>query len=85
MLTTYVQKSLAIPALGGTISQIEDIFAKGGSIAFVGFGKFSIAEHAAENSRNPQASEKLKIPASKTAKFVPGKEMKEAVNKQENK
>ena len=72
-------------ALGGILGQIKKILGKGESIAFVGFGKFSVADRAARDGRNPQTGETLKIPASKTAKFTPGKELKEAVNKKKKK
>ena len=72
-------------ALGGILGTIEDILAKGESVAFVGFGKFSVAERSARDGRNPQTGETLKIPASKAAKFSPGKELKDAVNKKKKK
>ena len=78
--TSMTQADLG-KALGGILGTIEDILAKGESVAFVGFGKFSVSERAARDGRNPQTGETLKIPASKAAKFTPGKELKEAVNK----
>lgn len=72
-------------ALGGILGTIEDILAKGESVAFVGFGKFSVADRSARDGRNPKTGEVLKIPASKTAKFSPGKELKDAVNKKKKK
>ena len=68
-------------SLDGILEQIKAILAKGESLAFIRFGKFSVSERAARDGRNPQTGETLKIPASKTAKFTPGKELKEAVNK----
>ena len=78
--TSMTQADLG-KALGGILGTIEDILAKGESVAFVGFGKFSVAERSARDGRNPQTGETLKIPASKAAKFSPGKELKEVVNK----
>ena len=72
-------------ALDGMIDQIENILAKGESVAFVGFGKFSFADRAARDGRNPKTGEVLKIPASKASKFSPGKELKDAVNKKKKK
>ena len=68
-------------SLDGILEQIKAILAKGESVAFVGFGKFSVADRAARDGRNPKTGEVLKIPASKAAKFSPGKELKEVVNK----
>ena len=64
---------------------IRESLAKGESVAFVGFGKFSVPDRSARDGRNPQTGETLKIPASKAAKFTPGKELKEAVNKKKKK
>lgn len=67
-------------ALGGILDQIKAILAKGESIAFLGFGKFSVADRAAKDGRNPQTGETIKIPAAKVVKFNAGKDLKEAVN-----
>ena len=72
-------------SLDGILEQIKAILAKGESVAFVGFGKFSVADRAARDGRNPKTGEVLKIPASKAAKFSPGKELKDAVNKKKKK
>ena len=66
-------------ALDGILGTIEDILAKGESVGFVGFGKFEVSERAARDGRNPQTGEKLKIAASKVARFSAGKDLKEAV------
>ena len=67
-------------ALGGILGQIKKILGKGESIAFVGFGKFSVADRAARDGRNPQTGETIKIPASKAVKFSAGQVLKDAVN-----
>ena len=82
--TSMTQADLG-KALGGILGTIEDILAKGESVAFVGFGKFSVADRAARDGRNPKTGEVLKIPASKASKFSPGKELKDAVNKKKKK
>ena len=53
---------------------------KGGKIALVGFGTFELSKRAARKGRNPQTGEAMKIKASKTPKFKPGKAFKDAVN-----
>ena len=72
-------------ALGGILGQIKNILAKGESIAFLGFGKFSVADRAARDGRNPQTGETLKIAASKAVKFSAGKDLKDAVNTKKKK
>jgi DNA-binding protein HU-beta len=54
---------------------------KGGSeVRLVGFGTFSVASRAASEGRNPRTGEKIKIAASKQAKFKPGKRLRDELN-----
>jgi DNA-binding protein HU-beta len=53
----------------------------GNECRFVGFGTFAVSSRAATTGRNPRTGETIKIPASKSAKFKAGKELKDAVNK----
>jgi DNA-binding protein HU-beta len=52
---------------------------KGDTVSLVGFGSFKVAKRKARKGRNPQTGEEIKIKASKTAKFTPGKSLKEAI------
>ena len=52
----------------------------GGKIQLVGFGTFEVAERAAREGRNPKTGETMKIAASKSPKFKPGKALKDSVN-----
>lgn len=72
-------------ALGGILGQIKNILGKGESIVFVEFSKFSVADHAARDGRNPQTGEIIKIPASKGVKFSAGQVLKDAVNTKKKK
>ena len=67
-------------ALGGILGQIKHILVKGESIAFLGFGKFTVAERAARDGRNPKTGEIIKIAAAKVVKFSAGTDLKNAVN-----
>ncbi len=49
------------------------------TVALVGFGTFKVAQRKARKGRNPGTGEEIKIKASKVARFVPGKAMKDAV------
>ena len=53
---------------------------KGRKVQLVGFGTFELSKRAARKGRNPQTGEAMKIKASKTPKFKPGKAFKDAVN-----
>lgn len=73
-------------ALAGKI--IDDVFAgikhgviTDGSVAIIGHGTYSIVARAAREGRNPQTGATMQIPASKSVKFKPGKDLKEEANK----
>jgi DNA-binding protein HU-beta len=53
---------------------------KGEKISITGFGTFSLGKRNARVGRNPQTGEKVKIAASKAAKFKAGKSLKDFVN-----
>jgi len=62
------------------LSSIKDILSEGGSISFVGFGKFSVINRSAREGRNPSTGEKLKISSSRAVKFSSGELLKNSVN-----
>ena len=60
---------------------IQDTLKKGNKVQLVGFGSFTTIKRAARKGVNPKTKAKIQIPAKKVAKFVPGKELKDMVNK----
>ena len=50
-------------------------------VQLVGFGSFEARKRAARKGRNPQTGEEIKITASKSPVFKPGKAFKDLVNK----
>ena len=54
---------------------------QGQKAVFTRFGKFSVAEKAARDGRNPKTGEALKIQAGKQPKFKPSKVLRDAVIK----
>ncbi len=48
-------------------------------VNIIGFGSFQVSERAARTGRNPQTGEEIRIEASKTVRFKPGKAFKDAV------
>lgn len=52
---------------------------KDGKVTLVGFGTFQKVRRKARKGRNPQTGETIKIKATNTVKFKPGKKLKEAV------
>lgn len=75
-----ISKQKAGVALDSCLDAIRDCLKKGDDVRLIGFGTFSVASRAATEGRNPRTGEKIKIPASKQAKFKAGKELKDAVN-----
>ncbi|MDC9701228.1 MAG: HU family DNA-binding protein [Alphaproteobacteria bacterium] len=73
-------KSVTSDLIESTFSIIESALAKGEEVRIVGFGNFVVTERAESTGRNPRTHEVIKIPASKSPKFRPGKALKDAVN-----
>lgn len=73
-------KALAEDALDAVIASLREALAAGESVTFTGFGSFKVVERAARKGRNPRTGNDILIPASKVAKFTPGKMLKDAMN-----
>ncbi|MCP4756533.1 MAG: HU family DNA-binding protein [Proteobacteria bacterium] len=78
---TGTTKTAAESILNSILGTIQQSLVDGKKITLVGFGTFSVGDRQARKGRNPQTKEEIQIPASKVAKFKPGKVLKEAVNK----
>lgn len=74
-------KMKASHALNALMQIVEHELVRGGSITLVGFGSFITAARAARVGRNPKTGKEIKIAATVTPKFRPGKALKEAVAK----
>lgn len=61
--------------LGGVIDGLR----RGEKVNISGFGTFNVAERKARTGRNPKTGAPIEIPASRSAKFRPGKMLKEAL------
>lgn len=48
-------------------------------IQLIGFGTFKVAERAERMGRNPQTKEPMRIPASKTIRFIPSAALKKTL------
>jgi DNA-binding protein HU-beta len=77
---TDLKKSEAGRAVDAVFESIENALKKGDEVRLVGFGTFSVAHRAASEGRNPRTGQKIKIAASKQAKFRPGKGLRESLN-----
>lgn len=52
-----------------------------GKITLVGFGTLKTINKKKKKGRNPRTGEEIVIPKKKAVKFVPGKKLKELINK----
>ena len=78
--TTDLSKAKAEEALNATLAAITTSLKKGNDVKLIGFGTFKTTNRAATTGRNPRTGETIQIKASKQAKFVAGKALKDAVN-----
>ena len=74
-----ITKEAGKKALEAFISGITKTLSKGGTVALVGFGTFSVTKRAARAGRNPKTGETIQIAASNGVKFKVGKSLKDAV------
>ena len=76
---TDLRKSDATKAVDAVFDSIAAALKGGDDVRLVGFGTFSVAQRAASEGRNPRTGEKIKIAASRQAKFKPGKVLRDSL------
>jgi len=62
------------------LETLTETLAKGDSMSFLGFGRFSVKKRSAREGRNPQTGKPLHIAAKKVVNFKAGKALKKSVN-----
>jgi DNA-binding protein HU-beta len=67
-------------AVDAVFDVIAGELAAGRDVAIAGFGKFSVAERAAREGRNPATGETIQIAASRGAKFSAAAGLKQQLN-----
>lgn len=86
MLIDVVSEKLGVTkkdtgaCLDAIVDAIIEAVASGEEVNIAGFGKFTVAERAERNGRNPLTGEALVIAASKSPKFKASTAFKTAVN-----
>ena len=83
-LIEFVQKALGADtskahsgaAVEAVVDGIKVGLKKDKSVQLIGFGTFKVAQRKARLGVNPKTGEKIKIKASRTVKFVVGKDLK---------
>lgn len=73
---TGLTKAAASEAVDAFIGSVVEVVKAGDKVTFPGFGSFSVATRSARVGRNPQTGKEISIPASKSGKFTPGKDLK---------
>ena len=76
---TGLSKNQAGKAVNSVIDSMVKALSKKGknqSVTIIGFGTFSVRKRKARTGINPQTKAKIKIKASKTVGFKPGKSLK---------
>ncbi len=78
---TGLTKKDSEAALKSFVNVVEKKLSEGDDVQIIGFGTFSVGERSERTGRNPKTGETIKIAASKSPKFKPGKAFKDLVNK----
>ncbi|BBM85703.1 HU family DNA-binding protein [Candidatus Uabimicrobium amorphum] len=70
-------KADAERSVNAVIESVKKGLKKDGVVQLIGFGSFTVKKRKARKGRNPKTGEVIKIKASKTVSFKPGKGLKE--------
>ena len=76
---TDLSKASAAQALDAVLETVTTSLKDGESVAFPGFGTFTVKERAARTGRNPRTGEVIEIAAARVPSFKAGKSLKDAV------
>ena len=69
-------RKAASEAVEAVLDAVGDALARGESVNFTGFGKFSVSERSPRQGVNPRTRERITIPGGRVAKFSPGAALK---------
>ncbi len=72
-------KALAESAVGAVLDGLKIGIRKATAVQLIGFGTFKVVHRKARVGVNPKTGERLKIKASKSVRFAPGKGLKESL------
>ncbi|HUN59854.1 MAG TPA: HU family DNA-binding protein [Candidatus Binataceae bacterium] len=67
-------------AVNFVLDDIITALKQGERVNISGFGTFSVSDRHARTGRNPKTGETIEISASRSAKFKPGKQLKDSLN-----
>lgn len=69
-------------AINAFIEVVTEALKNGDSVEIRGFGTFFMKERAARVARNPKTGEKIEVPPKLVPAFKPGKDLKNATEKE---
>lgn len=75
-----ISKSQALNAIDDITASVENALLNGQTIVLRGFGTLKVVERKAKVARNIKAGTMVTIPAHKTVKFTPSKQLKDIFN-----
>jgi len=75
-----ISKAAAKSALDSLTNNVTNTLKKGGKVALVGWGTWSVSERAARTGRNPQTGKEIQIAAKNVVKFKAGAGLSDSVN-----
>lgn len=75
-----LSKEQANRALNAILDEITQALSRKDTVTLVGFGTFMQRHRGARTGKNPQTGEPVKIKASNTVAFKPGKGLNDSVN-----
>ena len=77
---TGISKVAAAGAVNSFLgNNTKELKKKPGKVTLVGFGTFTKVRRKARKGRNPQTGETIKIKASNSVRFKPGKTLKDSI------
>ena len=78
-LKADLSKSAAGRALEAAIEAIHAALARGDEVVVGGLGTFGVTQRPARTARNPRTGEPVDVAAARTARFRPGKALKDTL------
>lgn len=78
---TGLDKATTLMVINSIMKVIVESISKGELVQLVGFGTFTVKKRTERVVTIPLTNKKVKIPTSKTVKFIAGKKFTESVNK----
>jgi len=75
-----INKAEAEKAINIVLEDVITALKQGQRVNISGFGTFSVSDRQARTGRNPKTGESIQISASRSAKFKPGKQLKDSLN-----